>query len=210
MPSPEADYEIDFDPEEKRILNEVREEARQLALREARERDQADRDLAQVQAKAAQEDGAEIAGVVTDDDRTIEFMGERFRVADKVGLMPMLKFAAAADMSTNDPRALSAIYSMLKDSIHSGTPACGTCATCKAGNETDCASYDEGDWGDFERHAIETKADADELLEVVTKVMEVISGRPTQQPGGSSGSQRATRRVSTGNSSGRRAKGSRR
>lgn len=214
MPQPEADYEIDFDPDEERILREAREDARLLAeeerMRKEREEASTDRQLAQIQAAAAKRDGAEITGTIADDGQTIEFLGEKFRVADKVGLMPLLKFASASDMDTDDPRALSAIYQMLKDCIHPGTPACGKCATCKAGDEEDCASYDPGDWKDFEQHAIDTKADADELLSVVTKVMEVLSGRPTPPRDGSSASRRTTRRASTGNSSGRRGRASKR
>jgi hypothetical protein len=73
-----------------------------------------------------------------------------------------------------------------------------------------CKAYDKGDWADFEQHAIDSKADADELLTVVTRVLEVISGRPTAPPAGSSPGRRVTQRASTGNSSARRGRASRR
>jgi len=219
MPQPEADYEIDLDEDEAQMARDyARIQAQQQRARDEAaaavraEQAKVDRELALVQAQAAKADGAEIEGTVTepDDGSTVEFMGERFRIADKVGLMPLLKFASASSMSTDDPRALAAVYEMLQDCIHPGTPGCGSCAACKDDREADCKSYDAGDWLAFERHATETKADADDLLDVITKVMAVISGRPTRQPSGSSAGRRVTARGSTANSSGRRGKGSRR
>lgn len=143
----------------------------------------------------------------------IEFMGRKFRVADKIGLMPLLKFSDAAELNTEDPRALSAMYAMLRDSIYAGSPACGdaeTCKACEAGDETSCPAYDKGDWLDFERHAIDTKAEAEDLLDVVTKVIELVMGRPTEPPARSSAGRRSIAGGSTGRSSNRRGGGSRR
>jgi hypothetical protein len=213
MPQPDADYEIDLDeselaPADQEALRQLREDQR---LRE--EREQVDRQLAVIQGRAAEaaDPAAEVnEGVVVATGDTVEMMGKKFRVADKVGLMPLLKFASASDMNTADPRALSAIYDMLKDCIHPGYPACGTCPTCRTGNEESCKAYDPGDWGLFERHAIDTKAEADDLIPVVSQVMEIISGRPTAPRDGSSTGQRASRGSSTGNSSGRRGRASKR
>src|SRR5437868_11446757 len=100
-----------------------------------------DTELARIQGEAAQvpqpPPAAEVEiaeGTVVTSARTVEFMGERFRIAEKIGLMPLLKFSAHADMSTSDPGALAAMYSMLKDCIDAGTPACGTCPACTAGS----------------------------------------------------------------------------
>jgi hypothetical protein len=227
MAQPEADYEIDFDEDEQRILDDARAEAREAAAAKAREavaeldaearKNELDRQLALVQARGAKADGGEIDVAVVegsvaeaDDGSTVEFMGKRFRMAEKIGLMPLLKFASASDMSTEDPRALAAMYSMLKDCIYPGVPACGNCAECEAGKDTQCKEYDRSDWPSFEDHAIETKADADELFAVISQVMEIISGRPTQPPAGSSPTRRGTRRGSTGSTSGGRGRGSRR
>lgn len=176
-----------------------------------------DAELAQIQGQAAEipqpPPAAEVEvaeGTVVTSARTVEFMGERFRVAEKIGLMPLLKFSAHADMNTSDPGALAAMYSMLKDSIHEGTPACGKCIRCKNGDEEGCAAADPGDWKRFEQHAIDTKADADELLDVITRVIELISGRPTEQPSGSSPGRQSTRGASTARSSARGRRGSRR
>jgi len=149
-------------------------------------------------------------GTIVTSDRTVEFMGERFRISDRIGLMPMLKFSAHADMSTSDPGALAAMYSMLKDCIYPGQPGCGNCKACKADDERACKDSDPGDWRRFEQHAIDAKADADDLLDVITRAIELISGRPTEPPSPSSAGRRSTRDASMARSSARRARGSRR
>jgi hypothetical protein len=174
-----------------------------------------DRELARLQAGAAAGpdtagEPAVTVGTVIDQRGTIEFMGERFRVADRIGLMPLLKFSAHADMSTSDPRALGAMYAMLRDCIHPGSAGCGQCAACQAGDEERCKSYDPGDWRRFEEHAIDTKAEAEDLLDVITRAIEVISGRPTGPRSGSSPGPRAISGGSTARSSSRRGKASRR
>lgn len=143
---------------------------------------------------------------------SVEFMGARFRIADKVGLMPLMKFAAAADtgMDTSDMAGLAAVYSMLKDAIDGGSPACGQCEPCMTTRYAirdargldsyedvdlaadggtpvpDCPHYDEGEWRRFEQHAIATKAGAEEMLPVVQQAITVLSARPTRRPAGSS------------------------
>lgn len=129
-----------------------------------------DRAISEVQlSEASQEALSEnvVEGEVISPDGTrsqkydfAELNGEKFRVADEMGVMPMLKWAAFSDMSTEDPGALAAIYAMLMDVIH------------------------EDDWTRFERHAIKTKADAEELMNVISAGMEIITARPTKQPDG--------------------------
>lgn len=169
-----------------------------------------DKALAVIQGTVAEKDNPELRGQVTSTDGKVELLGRWFRVADKVGIMPLLKFASASDIDTEDPRALSAMYSMLQDSIHAGTPACGKCAACRAGDERKCAEFDPGDWKAFEQHAIEAKAEADDLFEVVSKVLQIVTGRPTRQPSSSSPGRPATSRRSTGTSSAKRGRASRR
>lgn len=133
--------------------------------------------------------------------RTIEFKGKRFRIADKVGLMPLMRFAHAASnqdaAAAGDMDALAAIYDMLKDCIYPGN-----------GLAPDEEGYDGGDWKAFERHATDTKADHDELLPVVTQVIEMMTARPTAPPSASSAGPRAISGTSTGNSSAAPARGS--
>lgn len=170
---------------------------------------------AQAQAQQVREAGDEkqakvIEGQVAEDGKTVEFMGRRFRVAEKIGAMPLLKFSMYADMSVQDPRALGAMYAMLRDCIHPGTPGCGECEACKADRERDCKDYDPGDWAAFEDHAMESRAEADDLLDVITKTMELISGRPTGPSSPSQGGRRGISAGSTDRSSGRRGGASRR
>lgn len=179
-----------------------------------------------------------ISGSVVEARRTVEFLGEKFRIADKIGAMPLLKFSMYADMSVQDPKALAAMYAMLRDCIYPGSPGCGTCPHCAPGrcgecrsceiaagvdeeearpacrvntpDETRCKDYDPGDWQRFEEHAMSTKAEADELFDVITETMEKIAGRPTERSSGSSPGSRKISGGSTGRSSGRRGKGSKR
>jgi len=218
----QADYEIDIDPAEHPNGGPREDEQTALARRQAAEHAAVlagriagaeDRELAGVQAAAARADGMTVTeGTVSaaDESSTVEFMGRRFRVADKIGIMPLLKFSQASSLNTGDPRALAAIYEMLRDCIHEGRPGCGECAACKADRESACALFDPGDWAEFERHATDTKADADELFDVITKVMEIISGRPPVPRGGSSPGQPRTRAGSTARGSGTRRRASRR
>lgn len=104
-----------------------------------------------------------LAAGVTLADR-VECMGKHYRIADKVGLMPLLKFAktAKSGVEADDLDGLVAIYDMLKDCIHSG------------------------DWERFVEEMTEAKAEADELMEVVGRTLEILSARPTRPSTGSS------------------------
>ncbi len=188
---PDAGLDIDFDTDTDTAADAeayARAQAEQH-FQAAQEAAAADAELAEIQgtvASAGPDSAMEAVNGKAVPARTIELNGKRFRIADKVGLMPMLKFSAYADMDTQDARALGAMYSMLKDVI------------------------DPTDWRAFEDHAVDSKADADDLLDVISKAIEQISGRPTKQPGPSSRGPRGISGGSTGSSSARRAKASRR
>lgn len=128
--------------------------------------DNTDRELAAVQLsqtdpEALTDDTVEGEVVGKKEYDTVKLKDKEFRLAESIGAMPMLKWAAAADLGADDPRGLAAIYAMLQDTIL-----------------TD-------DWSAFEQHATLSKADAEELLDVVSKGLEVISGRPTKRQSGS-------------------------
>jgi hypothetical protein len=80
---------------------------------------------------------------------------QKFRLREKVGAMAMFKWSAASELSSDDPRALGAVYALLKSLIH------------------------KEDWGKFEEYALNEDADAESLIEVITAALETISGRPT-------------------------------
>lgn len=133
-------------------------------------------------------EGVPVTGQVTSADGKIEFMGSWFKVADSVGLMPLLEFAHASSkgLDSTDMEGLVALYAMIRDCIMDR-------ADC------DCGCQDE--WNRFRRHATDTKAQADDLMDLVKKCIELISARPTSQPGGSSAGLRSTSPNSKGHSS---------
>lgn len=123
-----------------------------------------DRALAKVQVVGADNDALNdkvVAGEVVDKDGKtydyVELADKKFRVREKIGALAMLKWAAASEMDTNDPRALGAIYAMIRSVIL------------------------KADWADFEATAMDEDSDAEELLDVVSKALEIVAGRPTKQ-----------------------------
>jgi hypothetical protein len=94
----------------------------------------------------------------------IEFAGERFQLAGKVGLMPLMKFAhvASRGVDTDDMEGLAAMYDLLQSVI-----------------------ADE-EWARFERKAIESRADGDELFGTVKAAISALTARPTEGPSDSS------------------------
>lgn len=94
----------------------------------------------------------------------VVFKGERFTVADAIGLMPLMRFAKVAQsgVDTNELAGLAAMYDLLEQCIA------------------------DAEWERFQAHADRTRADGDELMKVVSDVFEVLSQRPTQRPSASS------------------------
>ena len=156
----------------------------------------------------------ELSGEIISPARVITLAGEDFRVAEKVGLMPLLKFSHAANLRTDDDRAYAAMYEILRDVVLEAEEPCGSCPGCKQAapdpTARDCAFADEGDWDKFQDHAVKCKADAEELMDVVAQAIKLISARPTESPSSSSDGRRTTSRKSTVVSSTRQAGGSRR
>lgn len=126
------------------------------------------------QVQAAVE-GVEIVG----DGRKVEFMGAEYRIAEKVGLMPLMKFAhvSSKGLDSSDMDGLAAMYAMIQDCI------------------------DPAEWSRFEHDAMEKKADGEAIFGVVAKVIEILTARPTQRPAESSAGPRLTSENSKGSSS---------
>jgi hypothetical protein len=112
---------------------------------------------------------------------TVEFAGERFGIADRVGLMAMMRFAkvAKSGVDSNELDGLAAMYDLLEQ----------------------CIADDE--WERFQAHADKVRADGDELMTVVNNVFGVLSERPTRRPSDSSAGPSTTKANSTGDSSSR-------
>lgn len=99
-----------------------------------------------------------------DHDGEFEFMGRWFRVADKMGLMPYLRFAHIAKLGVekDDLEAMAATYDVLAQAVH------------------------PDDWEAFCQHATETRADEDEIIKAVHASTAVMSARPQVRPSDSS------------------------
>lgn len=108
----------------------------------------------------ARAEGVEVIG----GGQKVTFMGEEYRIADRVGLMPLMRFAmvAKSGVQDDDMEGLAAMYALIRDCI------------------------DAGEWARFENDAIMKKAEQEELLKVVTDVIQVLTARPTQRPADSS------------------------
>jgi hypothetical protein len=138
--------------------------------------DQAEADATDIQAMS---EGVKKTG------KTFEFMGKEFRLAEKVGLMPLMRFAhmASTGMDTDDDFmvAMATIYEMIQDVIH------------------------EDQWAAFQQHAIKTKAGEEDLLGVVHQAIEIMTARPTKSDSDSSHSAPQSTQPSTDTLSQRRA-----
>jgi hypothetical protein len=111
-----------------------------------------------------------------------ETVNRSYRIADKVGLMPLMKFAynASGGIATDDMRALSAIYEMLRDCLH------------------------DAEWDRFQSEMTELKADAEDMLPIVQQTIEILTARPTRPVSGSSQQSATTPDTLTDTSSGQR------
>ena len=95
----------------------------------------------------------------------VDFAGDKFRMAERIGLMPLMRFAkiAKAGVDSTDLDGLAALYDLLEQ----------------------CIAEDE--WQRFQNAADKARADGDQLMQVVKDVFEALSGRPTSRPSDSSG-----------------------
>lgn len=92
---------------------------------------------------------------------TAPLAGREFRLAENVGIMPIMEWAASGDTDTSNTDGLRAVFYVLMDTVH------------------------EDDWADFRRHAREEKLEAPALIAFVNAALEALSGRPTEDASGS-------------------------
>lgn len=99
---------------------------------------------------------------MTGDRVTIELLGKQFEVADRVGLMPLLRFAhlAKRGATTEDVDALVTMYEILQSVIA------------------------DADWDAFSEHATLQRATNEDILGCIKTAIETISSRPTPSPSG--------------------------
>jgi hypothetical protein len=121
------------------------------------------------------------------DGRTIEFRGETYRIANKVGLAPLIRFGklARSGADSADMAALAVMYDVIDQCFAS------TCDSCGSWDQVALFTKDEAEaccekrspaTVEFDRFmdtATEQRWDHEEILEVVGKVMEAMSERPT-------------------------------
>lgn len=101
------------------------------------------------------------------DDQTLDFECETFRIADRIGLMPLMQFAhlATEGIDFYDVQCLATVYDVLRQCIH------------------------EDDWARFEAHSTKVRADDQDMMRVVAEAIAVATARPTSQPSDSSDGQ---------------------
>ena len=131
-------------------------------------------------------------GVVLDDGDYVEFFGEKFRLADRVGLMPLIKFGNAANrgLDSDDMQGLAAMYSMIRSVIH--RPPLYDDHGQRKVDENGKTLRDETEWQRFQDLAEDELAEGEDVMEFVNKAMEVMSARPRKPREISSGGSRRT------------------
>lgn len=128
------------------------------------------------------------------DIKTIPFLGKEFAVAEKIGLMPLLRFAHAAKsgLDSSDMEGLAAMYDLLRqciadDPVYVFQGRVITRAEYGAlPPEADARTTVYGGWDEFEEHATVQRAGDQELMTVMQDVMKVLTERPTSRPSDSS------------------------
>lgn len=132
---------------------------------------------------------------------TIEFYGEKFRLAERVGLMPMLAFANAGKkgIDSDDMEGLAAMYALVRSVIH--RPVLHDEHGQRQVDENGRALRDESEWNRFESLAIDENAEGDDIMAAVNQAMEIMAARPRKPREISSGSSRPTSERSKDSSS---------
>lgn len=129
-------------------------------------------------------------GVVIDADH-IEFFGEKFRLADSIGMMPLLRFANASKngLDSEDMEGMAAMYAMIRDVIHRPALFEADGTTRILDPLTGKPAYDEHEWNRFVETATDSKAEGEDIMGFINQAMPVIAARPRKRPGDSSPSQ---------------------
>lgn len=140
-------------------------------------------------------------GVVIEEGDFLEFFGQRFRLADKIGLAPLIRFGHAANrgLDSEDMEGLAAMYSMIRGVIHR-PPLFGEDGQQQV-DENGKRLRDETEWNRFMELAEDECAEGEEIMDFVNRAMAVMSARPRKPREISSGGSRPTSANSRGDSS---------
>lgn len=125
---------------------------------------------------------------------TVEFKGETYRIAEKVGLAPLIRFGKLAKMGDDsaDMTSLAIMYDLLDQCFASTCSACGSwdqAALLTRDAAAACCEKREPVTVEFDRFmdtATAQRWDHEEILEVVGKVLEALADRPPSRPSASS------------------------
>jgi hypothetical protein len=133
---------------------------------------------------------------VLDDSNSLEFLGRRFRLAESIGLMALLKFAhsAKAGLTSDDMEGLNAMYLLIRSCLDRSQVQTRNPETGEPQFDPSGAPVWDGpsQWELFEQHAIDENADGNDLSDLINRAIQVISSRPTKPRGGSSASSSRT------------------
>ena len=110
---------------------------------------------------------------------TFRFYGETFAVADRVGAMPMLRFAAVAEsgVDADEMEGLAAMHELLRDCLVAEP-------VTEEGDDGEVKVVAHG-WARFAKVASDNKVSADELMEICAAVYQSVTGKDTPQPSAS-------------------------
>lgn len=131
-------------------------------------------------------------GVVIDDGDYLEFFDEKFRLADRVGIAPLVKFGNAANrgLDSDDMEGLAAMYSLIRSVIH--RPPLLDDDGKQQVDENGKKLRDEREWHRFMDLAEDEAAEGEEVMDFVNRAMEVMAARPRKPREISSGGSRRT------------------
>lgn len=118
-------------------------------------------------------------GIVLEDGDSVMFLGQKFRLAERVGIMPMLNYANASKkgMDSDDMDGLAAMYALIRSVIH--RPALFDENGKRQVDENGKPLRDESEWERFSTLADDESADGEQIMEFVGRAMEIMAARPT-------------------------------
>lgn len=119
---------------------------------------------------------------------TFRFMGEDFTVEQTVPEMLMLQLAAGITGKIGDMEAIAAVWETWRTAL---TKPSFTRFDEEKGEEVTVAA-DESQWNKFYRLAVDRRASLRSLMGLTDALFGMQSGRPTEEPSGSSPGRSAT------------------
>lgn len=124
----------------------------------------------------------------------LEFLGDKFRLSDSVGYVPILRFADAANAGGNssEMKGLAAIYAVVRECIHRPVLRDPQTGQARRDPETDRLLRSDAEWERFQEWAIDEGADDEAVLDFMNRAIEAIAARKAQRRALSSSGARAT------------------